>query len=145
MSYSALRKDKNFSCRKLAKALSEKFPVINAQAISYAERPRDSGITYTMEARRYIDDLCNPATKRRKEQRKCTEHLSVWLPEGFRELLNTLKTARGFNTVHDYIIFLINKDKKFIEKVACSAATETSDDKKGGFTKNIPKDEEDVK
>ena len=55
MSYSALRKDKNFSCRKLAKALSEKFPVINAQAISYAERPRDSGITYTMEARRYID------------------------------------------------------------------------------------------
>ncbi len=128
--YSALRKDKNFSCRKLAKALSEKFPVINAQAISYAERPRDSGITYTMEARRFIDDLCNPATRRKEEQRKCTEHLSVWLPNGFKELLNTLKTARGFNTIHDYVIFLIMEDKKSIEKAAQSAGTE-----QGGKTK----------
>lgn len=121
--YSALRKDKNFSCRKLAKALSEKFPVINAQAISYAERPRDSGITYTMEARRFIDDLCNPLTTRKEEQRKCAEHLSVWLPNGFKELLNTLKTARGFNTIHDYVIFLIMEDKKSIEKAAQSAGT----------------------
>lgn len=128
--YSALRKDKNLSCRKLAKALAEKFPVINAQAISYAERPRDSGITYTMEARRFIDDLCNPLTTHKKEQRKCTDHLSVWLPNGFKELLNTLKTARGFNTVHDYIIFLIDEDRKAIEKAAQSAGTE-----QGGKTK----------
>ena len=122
--YSALRKDKTFSCRKLAKALSEKFPVINAQIISYAERPRDSGITYTTEARREIDSLCNPLTVPKKAERKSPEHLSVWLPKGFLEVLNTNKKVRGFNTAHDYIIFLIDEDKKSIEKAAQSAGTE---------------------
>lgn len=122
--YSALRKDKAFSCRKLAKALSEKFPVINAQIISYAERPRDSGITYTTEARREIDSLCNPLTAPKKSERKCPEHLSVWLPKGFLEVLNTNKKVRGFDSIHDYVIFLIDEDKKSIEKAAQSAGTE---------------------
>lgn len=128
--YSALRKDKNFSCRKLAKILSEKFPVINAQIISYAERPRDSGITYTAEARKTINDICNPATSSKSAERKCPEHLSVWLPKGFLEVLNTNKTARGFNTLHDYVIFLIDEDKKSIEKAAQSAGTEQDGAKK---------------
>lgn len=130
--YSALRKGRALSCRKLAAAMKEKFPAVSSEAVSYAERPKATGITYTMEARRFIDELCNGLSPQKEGNRKDKEHISVWLPNGFKAVLNTLKTRHGFTTIHDYIVFLIEQDRNSIEKAACSTAMETS-----GTEKNL--------
>lgn len=122
--YSALRKKKGYSCREFAEILKTEFPAANAAGVSLAERPEESGVTYTAEARSYINGIFGITKK--QENRKSNKRLSCWVPESVKEVFETSKVMRGFNTDHDYIIFLIMQDRAVIEKAARSGGTEQS-------------------
>lgn len=62
--FSALRKKNGFSCRDFAEILRDEFPAANAAGVSLAERPEESGVTYTADARRYIRDKFKIPQKR---------------------------------------------------------------------------------
>ena len=120
--FSATRKKAGLSCREMAAVLREEFPAANAAGVSLAERPEESGITYTAEARRFIKDRFK--LERKPDHRKETAHLTCWMPESVRKVFEKAKAIRGFITNHDYIIFLIMQDMAVIEKAARSGGTE---------------------
>lgn len=122
--FSAMRKKKGLSCREFAEVLKEEFPAANAAGVSLAERPDESGVTYTADARRYIRDRFGIVKK--TEHRKDSAHLSAWLPEAVKEVFKTAKEKRGFAKDKEYIIFLIMNDMALIEKAARSGGTEQS-------------------
>ncbi len=122
--YSALRKRKGFSCKELAAMMKTEFPVANAAGVSLAERPLESGITYTAEAKKFVKELCG--YKDDKKGRKDQASLHCWLPEGTKKAFIEAKAKRGFVTDHDYIIFLIMQDIARIKKAACSVGAETN-------------------
>ena len=122
--YSAMRKRKGFSCRELAERMKAEFPVANAAGVSLAERPLESGVTYTSDARKLIKEICGFSEK--KEGRKDKATLHCWLPEGVKQAFINAKTKRGFITDHDYVVFLIMQDIARIEKAARSGGTEQS-------------------
>lgn len=124
--YSAMRKRKGFSCRDLAEKMRAEFPVANAAGISLAERPLESGVTYTSDAKKLIKEICGFAEK--KEVRKDKATLHCWLPEGVKQAFINAKTKRGFVTDHDYVIFLIMQDIARIEKAARSEKEDMSHD-----------------
>ncbi len=130
--YSAMRKRNGFTCKELAERMKAEFPVANAAGVSLAERPLESGVTYTSEARKLIKEICGYEPK--KDKRKDSATLHCWLPEGTKKAFIEAKTKRGFVTDHDYIIFLIMQDIARIEKAARSGGREQSGlDKIGTF------------
>lgn len=122
--YSAMRKRNGFTCKELAERMKAEFPVANAAGVSLAERPLESGVTYTAEARKLIKEICGYEPK--KDTRKDRATLHCWLPEGTKKAFIEAKTKRGFVTDHDYIIFLIMQDIARIKKAACSVGAETN-------------------
>ena len=120
--FSALRKKKGFSCRDFAEVLKTEFPAANAAGVSLAERPEESGVTYTSDARRFIKDRFGIVKK--NENRKDREHLTCWLPETVKNIFEDTKKKRGFLTNKDYVVFLIMQDSAIIEKAARSGGTE---------------------
>lgn len=122
--YSAMRKRNGFSCRELAEKLKTEFPAMTSGGISLAERPLESGITYTAEAKKVVKEICGYSEKKSGRKDKATLH--CWLPEGVKKAFINAKTKRGFVTDHDYIVFLIMQDIARIEKAARSEATEQS-------------------
>jgi hypothetical protein len=122
--YSAMRKRKGLSCRELAEQMKTEFPVMNSAGISLAERPLESGITYTAAAKEMVKEICGYPKKNPNRKDKASVH--CWLPEGTKKAFLEAKTKRGFVTDHDYIIFLIMQDIARIEKAACSGGTEQS-------------------
>ena len=138
--YSAMRKRNGFSCKELAERMKSEFPVANAAGISLAERPLESGVTYTAEAKRLIKEICGFTDKKAGRKDKATLH--CWLPEGVKQAFINAKEKRGFVTDHDYIVFLIMQDIARIEKAARSGGTEQSG-KKNNCNSIIP-DKEDL-
>lgn len=128
--YSALRKKNHLSCKELAEKMKADFPAANAGGVSLAERPLESGVTYTAEARRFIKKLCGVDEK--EQGRKDKARLNCWLPEETKKAFINAKAKRGFLTDHDYIIFLIMQDIARIEKAARSDGAE-----QGGKEKNL--------
>lgn len=124
--YSAMRKRKGLSCRELAEQMKAEFPVMNSAGISLAERPLESGVTYTSDAKKLIKEICGFTEK--KEVRKDKATLHCWLPEGVKQAFINAKTKRGFVTDHDYVIFLIMQDIERIEKAAHSEKEDLSND-----------------
>lgn len=124
--YSAMRKRKGLSCRELAEQMKAEFPVMNSAGISLAERPLESGVTYTSDAKKLIKEICGFTEK--KEVRKDKATLHCWLPEGVKQAFINAKTKRGFVTDHDYVIFLIMQDIARIEKAAHSEKEDLSND-----------------
>ena len=122
--YSAMRKKKGLSCRELAEQMKAEFPVMNSAGISLAERPLESGITYTTAAKEMVKEICGYPKKNPNRKDKASVH--CWLPEGTKKAFLEAKTKRGFVTDHDYIIFLIMQDIARIEKAARSGGTEQS-------------------
>lgn len=120
--FSATRKKAGLSCREMAVVLREEFPAANAAGVSLAERPEESGVTYTAEARRFIKDRFK--LERKPEHRKDSAHLSVWFSEKLMEGLMMAKEKRGFNTIKAYIEHLVMDDIALIEKAARSGGTE---------------------
>jgi hypothetical protein len=130
--FSALRKKNGFSCRDFAEILRDEFPAANAAGVSLAERPEESGVTYTSDARRYIRDKFKIPQK--AERRKDNAHLTCWLPDAVKEVFKISKEKRGFAHDKDYIVFLIMNDMALIEKAARSVGAE-----QGGIEKDINK------
>lgn len=122
--YSAMRKRKGLSCRELAEQMKAEFPVMNSAGISLAERPLESGITYTAAAKEMVKEICGYSKKNPNRKDKASVH--CWLPEGTKKAFIEAKAKRGFVTDHDYIIFLIMQDIARIEKTARSGGTEQS-------------------
>lgn len=120
--FSRLRKKKGLSCREFAAVLREEFPKANAAGISFAERPDESGITYTTEARQFIKDRFGVTKK--PEHRKSSARISCWVTEAEKEIFRASKEKRGYCTDHDYFVFLINQDSEIIEKAARSVGAE---------------------
>lgn len=112
--YSAMRKKLHLSCRDLAILMREDFPAANAAGISLAERPFESGVTYTAEAKKRVREICGYSEK--KDGRKDRASVHCWLPEGVKKAFIDAKAKRGFLTDHDYIVFLIMQDIARIEK-----------------------------
>ena len=137
--YSAMRKRNHFSCRELADKMKSEFPAMTSGGVSLAERPLESGITYTKAAKEMIKEICGYAEK--ASNRKDKAHLSCWLPEGVKMAFLNAKEKRGFLTDHDYIVFLIMQDIARIEKAARSTAMEQSGTEKG-FSYIIPESED---
>lgn len=126
--FSALRKGKGFSCIEFAEVLKTEFPKANAAGVSLAERPNESGVTYTSEARRFIKRQFGEPE--RQDHRRDKEHLTCWLPDRVKRAFVIAKEKRGFLTNHDYIIFLIMQDMARIEKAARSGGTEQGGEEK---------------
>ncbi len=126
--YSAMRKKKGFSCRELAEQLKPEFPAMTSGGISLAERPLESGVTYTAAAKEMIKEICGYTQKKGNRKDKASVH--CWLPEGTKKAFIEAKAKRGFATDHDYIIFLIMQDIARIEKAARSTAMEQSGNEK---------------
>ena len=126
--YSAMRKRKGFSCRELAEQLKTEFPAMTSGGISLAERPLESGLTYTAAAKEMVKEICGFSQK--KANRKDQASIHCWLPEGTKKAFIEAKAKRGFATDHDYVIFLIMQDIARIEKAARSTAMEQSGTKK---------------
>lgn len=122
--FSATRKKKGLSCREFAEILKIEFPAANAAGVSLAERPDESGVTYTADARRYIKDRFGITKK--TEHRKDSARISAWLSETVKDIFEKAKEKRGFITDKDYIVWLIMNDMALIEKAARSGGTEQS-------------------
>ena len=137
--YSAMRKKKGLSCRELAEQMKAEFPVMNSAGISLAERPLESGITYTAAAKEMVKEICGYAKKSQNRKDKASIH--CWLPEGTKKAFIEAKTKRGFVTDHDYVIFLIMQDIARIEKAARSVGAEQGGNEKC-FTNIITESED---
>lgn len=138
--FSALRKKKGFSCRDFAEVLKTEFPAANAAGVSLAERPEESGVTYTADAKRYIKEQFGIAKK--TEHRKDSAHLSAWVPDAVKEAFKKAKEKRGFIHDKDYIVWLIMTDMALIEKTARSGGTEQGGKEK--YINNIIAEKEEM-
>ena len=120
--YSASRKKNGYTCRGFAELMRREFPAANASGISLAERPEESGVTYTADARRFIKETFK--IEKKQENRKDSAHLTCWLSEKMMAIFITAKEKRGFETNKQYIEYLIENDAALIEKAARSGGTE---------------------
>lgn len=66
---------------------SHGFPACSKAAVSLAERPKDSGVQFTTEARNVAQSLLKRA--RRPENRKNANKTTVWFDDATREWLET--------------------------------------------------------
>ena len=66
---------------------SHGFPACSKAAVSLAERPKESGVQFTTEARNVAQSLLNRA--RRAENRKNANKTTVWFDDETREWLET--------------------------------------------------------
>ena len=63
------------------------FPACSKTAVSLAERPKESGVQFTTEARNVAQGLLN--SPRRRENRKNANKTTVWLDDELREWVDT--------------------------------------------------------
>lgn len=66
---------------------SHGFPACSKAAVSLAERPKESGVQFTAEARNVAQSLL--ARARRAENRKNANKTTVWFDDATREWLET--------------------------------------------------------
>lgn len=138
--YSALRRKNGYTCRSFAELMRKEFPAANASGISLAERPEESGVTYTADARRFIKETFKIGKK--QENRKDSAHLTCWLPEAVKDAFLRAKVKRGFMKDKDYMIFLIMQDVAMIERAARSGGTEQGGEEK--YINNIISETEEL-
>ncbi len=91
--YSAIRKKNKLSCKEFAKSLRDEFPVMGAAAVSLAERPHESGVQYTYEARKIIDERYLGLKGSESAKRKDNERIGVWVSEAVKSAFLTVQQA----------------------------------------------------
>lgn len=93
------------------------FPACSKAAVSLAERPKETGVQFTPEARETAQRLLNSA--RRPEKRANPNKTTVWLDDELREWVQTQAYLRDL-PVGEFIRGIIREAK---EKAASDAAT----------------------
>lgn len=97
---------------------SHGFPACSKAAVSLAERPKESGVQFTTEARNVAQSLLNRA--RGPENRRNGNKTTVWLDDELREWVETRSYVESV-PVGEYIRRLIAADKQKTSPAAAKA------------------------
>lgn len=115
------------SVREVVAALKPQFPRISLAAVSLAERPSESGITYTREAVSALNVLTDAQRPRTTDNRQCPIRIQARLTKADSEALNSARRLMGHDTVNDALVYAIHWYIRTANRKAAAGSSATHD------------------
>lgn len=101
------REAAGLSTRGLAQRLQARFPRMSATAVSLAERPSESGLTYIKEAVAVLDVLAGVVRLRKPDRRRCPIRIQARLTKADAAAFNSARRVMGHATTNDALVYAI--------------------------------------
>lgn len=102
-----MRAASGLTTQELAQKLKRQYPRMSRGVVSYAERPSESGVTYTREAAALVREWTGFEKARKADNRRCPIRVQARITEAERRALNNARRVMGHETVNDALVYAL--------------------------------------